>query len=269
MSYATIELHTDGPLATIRLNRPERMNAVIEEMYLEIQDALRRISADPDIRCLVLTGSVMRRDGVEKQAFCAGADLKKHSAGERTAEDRRRYIELAHETALALFDFPKPSIAAVNGPARGAGAELAIACDFILMAEEATLAFPEIGLGTFVGGGATHILPRLVGLARAKELIYTGRVIGGKEASELGLALFCCPVGELRERAGALARELSGKAPIPMALAKRLLHISPRKKVRKALRMETEAILECMESEDWLEGLRAFSEKRSPRFKGE
>jgi enoyl-CoA hydratase len=268
MSYETIELLREGPVATVRLNRPERMNAVIEEMYLEIQDALREISSNGDVRCLILTGSILVRDGIEKQAFCAGADVKKHSAGERTPEERRRYIEIAQETARALFELSKPAIAAVNGPARGAGAELAIACDFIIMAEEASLAFPELALGTFVGGGATHILPRLIGLARARELIYTGRVVGAGEAVELGLALRCCPAADLPAVAGALAAELAEKAPLSMAFARKSLHISPRKKIAKALRMEAEAILECMESEDWREGLRAFGEKRRPRFKG-
>jgi enoyl-CoA hydratase len=268
MSYETIELTSDGPAATIRLNRPERMNAVIEEMYLEIKDALRRISEDPKQRCVILTGSVLMRGSEEKQAFCAGADLKKHAAGDRGAAERRKYIDLAHETALEIFKFPKPVIAAVNGPARGAGAELALACDFILMAEEATLGLPETGLGTFVGGGVTHVLPRLAGLQRAKHLVYTGKVMNGKEAVELGLALSCCPLPELPGRARSLAAELAEKAPLSLALAKKLLHIAPRKKIEKVLRMEAEAILECMESEDWQEGLRAYREKRKPRFNG-
>jgi enoyl-CoA hydratase len=269
MSYETIALQIDGAVATIRLNRPERMNAVIEEMYLELQDALGRISADGNVRALILTGSVLEREGAVKQAFCAGADLKKHAAGERSAEDKRRYIDIAHETARMLFELPKPVIAAVNGPARGAGAELAIACDFILMAEDATIAFPEVGLGTFVGGGATHILPRLVGLARSKELVYTGRVIDGRAAVEMGLALSCCPLADLAAHVGELAAELAGQAPLSVAFAKKLLHISPRKKIGKALQSEARAILACMESEDWHEGLRAFGEKRRPEFKGE
>ncbi len=268
MSYATIEFVIDRPLATIRLNRPERMNAVIEEMYSEIQDALRRSTEDSEIRCLILTGSVLRREGEEKQAFCAGADLKRHAAGDRGEAERRRYIELAHDTTRMMMQFPKPIIAAVNGPARGAGAELALACDFVLMAEEATLGLPEIGLGTFVGGGITHMLPRLVGLQQAKLLVYTGKVLDGKKAAELGLALECCPLSELHERASILAVELAEKAPISMALAKKYLHISPRKKIEKVLRMEAEAILECMESEDWREGVRAFGEKRKPKFNG-
>jgi enoyl-CoA hydratase len=255
-------------VATIRLNRPERMNAVIEEMYVEIQDALARISADPDIRCLILTGTVLRRDGAQKQAFCAGADLKKHSAGERNAEERRRYIRIAHETTQRIYELPMPIIAAVNGPARGAGTEMALCCDLILMAEEATLALPETGLGTFVGGGVTHLLPRLIGISKAKELVYTGKVIDGRAAVELGLAAACYPEAQLIDEARALARAISEKAPVSIAFAKRLLQSGPDLDYPAALERETEAILACMESEDWKEGIRAFAEKRKAKFLG-
>lgn len=268
MSYDSIELFIDGPVATIKLNRPERMNAVIEEMYLEIQDVLERSRVEPEIRCLILTGSVLERDGVEKQAFCAGADLKKHSAGERSKAEREDYIRLAHETIRKIIELPKPVIAAVNGPARGAGTEMALACDLLLMAEDATLALPETGLATFVGGAVTHILPRLVGLARARELVYTGRIIDGREAVELGLALGCCPVARLLEDAHSLALTIADKAPISIAFAKECLERSPGLDLESALELETKAILACMDSEDWHEGLAAFSEKRKPRFVG-
>jgi len=268
MIYETIRVRTDGPVVTIQLNRPDRMNAVNEEMYAEIQDELGRILHDPDVRCLILTGSVLERDGIAKQAFCAGADLKKHASGERSPAQREEYIRLAHETTRLIYSFPKPVIAAVNGPARGAGAEMAISCDFILMAEEANLGFPETGLGTFVGGGVTHILPRLIGLARAKELVYTGRIIDGQAAVDLGLALGCYPGDQLLEKATALASEIAGKGPISIAFAKDYLQRSPGLDIEATLDLETEAILNCMESEDWLEGLRAFSEKRKPKFLG-
>jgi enoyl-CoA hydratase len=268
MNYENIELVTEGPLATIRLNRPERMNAVIEEMYIEIQDVLDRTRAEPGIRCLVLTGSVLRREGVEKQAFCAGADLKKHSTGERSSAERRRYIQLAHETIRKIYELPKPIIAAVNGPARGAGTEMALSCDLLLMAEEATLALPETGLGTFVGGGVTHILPRLVGLARAKELVYTGRIIDGRTAVDLGVALDCFPLPQLLDKARELALRVADKAPMSIAFAKEYLQRSPGLDIASVLELETKAVLACMASEDWQEGLAAFNEKRKPRFVG-
>jgi enoyl-CoA hydratase len=243
------------------------MNAVVEEMYLEIQAALESARGE-GLRSLVVTGSAFERDGVVKQAFCAGADLKKHSAGERSRTEKRRYIELAHETTRRIFEFPRPIIAAVNGPARGAGAELAVACDFIVMAEDATLAFPETGLGTFVGGGVTHILPRVVGMARAKELVYTGRVVDGREAVALGLALRTCSLEDLREESLSLARDFVSKAPTSMTFAKKHLQRPPSLDLETVLQLEADAILACMDTEDWHEGLRAFAEKRPPRYQG-
>jgi enoyl-CoA hydratase len=268
VKYESIEMLSEGSLVTIKLNRPERMNAVIEGMYLEIQDVLERTCNESGIRCLILTGSVFRRGGVVKQAFCAGADLKKHSTGERSAAQREDYIRLAHETTRKIYGFPKPVIAAINGPARGAGTEMALSCDFILMSDEATLALPETGLGTFVGGGATHILPRLIGPARAKELVYTGRVIDGQTAVELGLALGCFPVERLLQETRALALEIASKAPLSIAFAKKYLQSSPALDLGNALELEAKAIVACMDSEDWQEGLRAFNEKRKPAFVG-
>ncbi len=268
MSYETILYSRSGNIGLIRLNRPERMNAVIEEMYVEIQDALAKAGEDGEVRALVLTGSVLKKGDVEKQAFCAGADLKKHSTGERTHKQKREYILLAHETTRLLYEFPKPIIAAVNGPARGAGTEMAVSCDFIFMAEEATLAFPETGLGTFIGGAATYHLPRIIGLNRAKELIYSGRVLDGRAALEMGLALRCYPAAQLLDEAKAFAQILAAKAPYSMAFAKKRLQQSPALDIDTVLHLEAEAILTCMDTEDWHEGVKAFAEKRNPVYKG-
>jgi enoyl-CoA hydratase len=268
MKHGTVLYSGDDDVAVLRLNRPERMNAVVEEMYVDIQEALETACSSLEVRAIILTGSVRVRDGVEKQAFCAGADLKKHDAGERTREQRRSYIELAHETTRRIHLAGKPVIAAVNGPARGAGAEMAVACDFILMADDATIAFPETGLGTFVGGGVTYHLPRIVGLVRARELVYTGRVLDGTAAAGMGLALASFPVGELMEQALALARLLASKAPASLALAKAHLQRSGTSSLDEALRLEAEAILGLMETEDWKEGIRAFTEGRRPVYRG-
>lgn len=267
MTYETILVDRDGPVATIRLHRPERMNAVIEAMYREIAQALAALESELDNRVVVVTGSVRVKDGIERPAFCAGADLKEHASGRRSRAERRAYIELAHGTLRRILTFPRPVVAAVNGPARGAGAELALACDFVLMADEATLALPEVGLGTFVGGGLTHLLPRLVGLARARELVYTGRVVDGREAAALGLAVRSVPGDRLADEARSLATALAAQAPRSMALAKRLL-LRADDDVETALVLETDAIVGCMETEDWAEGLRAFAEKRAPRYSG-
>jgi enoyl-CoA hydratase len=268
MNLQTVMYERAGPVGVVRLNRPESMNAVIEQMYLDIQAVLDRARGDPEVRALVLTGTVLRREGGDKQAFCAGADLKKHAAGERTPEQRREYILLAHETTRRLYEFKKPVIAAINGPARGAGAEMALSCDFIFMADEATLAFTETGLGTFVGGGATKHLARLVGMARAKELIYTGRVLDGRRAVEIGLALRWFPVKQLLKAAVEFGRELAERAPVSIAFAKELIQKAPERDLEAVLSAETEAILACMDTEDWKEGIASFQERRKPAFKG-
>jgi enoyl-CoA hydratase len=268
MSYRTIRLSHESGVATLRLHRPERMNAVVEEMYREIGEALTRCGEDRGLRAVVLTGSALRRDGEVKQAFCAGADLKEHASGRRGPDARREYIRLAHETCRLLHEHPLPTVASVNGPARGAGAELALCCDFLLMAEEATLAFPETGLGTFVGGGVTYHLPRLVGTARAKELVYTGRVLDGREAEAMGLALRCVPLARLEEESGALAAALAARAPLSLRLAKKHLQAPGSRDLERALDEEAEGILACMETEDWREGILAFAERRPPVFRG-
>ena len=268
MKFNTIQYNQKKKVGIISLNRPQRMNAVNETLYREIQQVLNKSEHDESIRVLIITGSVYKKGNLKKPVFCAGADLKEHASGERNKIQKRKYIELAHETTQMIFKFPKPSIAVINGPARGAGVELALNCDFILMAENATLAFTETGMGTFVGGGVTHHLPSIVGLMRAKELIYSGRIIDGDETVRLGIALLSVPTGELMNTAMALAKIIAEKAPISMRLAKFNLNNSKLLTLKKALKNETEAILSCMETEDWLEGVKSFNEKRKPVYQG-
>lgn len=268
MNYQTIKYEEDKNTGIIRLHRPERMNAVNEAMYLEIRDVLERTRSDENIRVLIITGSILKKGEVVKQAFCAGADLKDHSAGQRDKAQKRKYIELAHETTRMIYEFPKPVIAAVNGPARGAGAEMMLNCDLVVVANSATIAFPEIGLGTFVGGGVTYILPAIVGMMKAKEIIYSGKVIDGRSAVEFGLAVKSVPVEKLFAEALSLAGELGEKAPISLKYAKSRLQDSRQLTMKTVLLQETEAILSCMETEDWHEGVNAFIEKRKPVYKG-
>jgi enoyl-CoA hydratase len=269
MEFSTIQVTREGSIAVIRLNRPARMNAVIEQMYDELQEALASAKADDTVRAVVLTGCpVTRPDGTRKEAFCAGADLKAHGTGTRTEWDKRVYILAAHETTRLLHEFPKPVIAAVNGAARGAGVEMALCCDFVLMAETATMAFTETGLGTFVGGGVTRHLVQQVGMTTAKWLVYTGDVIDGPRAVELGIALQSLPLEDLHRTAMALASRLAARAPVSLQFAKEHLQAAPDRDLKTALLAETEAILACMKTEDWAEGISSFSEKRNPEFKG-
>lgn len=268
MAYKTLIFEKQEDIAIIKLNRPERMNAVSEKMYSELQSLLNTIENDNEIRAIILTGTILNKNNNIKQTFCAGADLKDHSAGKRTHLDKRIYIEIAHDVTKYIYEFPKPIIALVNGPARGAGAEIAFSCDFIIMAENATIAFPEIGLGTFVGGGVTLHLPRIVGLAKAKELIYTGKIINSKLAIELGLALDSFSEDDMLEKTISFAKEIAQKAPISLMLAKKRLQNSYKYDVETVLQIETDSILACMDTEDWQEGIDAFIEKRKPNYKG-
>lgn len=268
MTFAAIHYEQKGSVGIITLNRPQRMNAVNEAMYAEIQEILNRKKNDENTRVLVFTGSIYHKADACKPVFCAGADLKEHDSGERSRAHQRNYITRAHQTTRMVYGFPKVTIAAVNGPARGAGVELALNCDFVVMAEEATLAFTETSLGTFVGGGVTYHLPRITGLMKAKELIYTGKIIDGREACRMGIALKSVPLENLMESVMSMAKDLSEKAPLSIKMAKTALQNPKIQNLEKSLEFETEAILTCMKTDDWREGIRSFIEKRKPVFRG-
>ena len=268
MAFETVLYEKSGDIGVLRLNRPERMNAVIEQMYLDIQAVLAEARNDAHVRVLVITGSVRKGPKGEKQAFCAGADLKKHATGDRTLWQKREYILLAHETTRLIYEFSKPVIVAVNGPARGAGTEMALNGDFMFMADTATIAFPETGLATCVGGGATYLLTQLVGSMRAKELIFTGRIVHGPEAVAIGLALKSVPLEQLMPEVLSFASALAEKAPISLSLTKELIRQGPYRDMETVLLCESEAILACMNTKDWHEGIASFAEKREPEFTG-
>ena len=268
MALETVLFDRDEAVGIIRLNRPDRMNAVIEQMYIDLQTVLNAAREDASIRALILTGSVRKRPEGDKQAFCAGADLKKHSAGDRSMWQKREYIFLAHDTTRRIYEFPKPVIVAVNGPARGAGTEMALNGDFLMMADTATIGFPETGLATFVGGGVTYHLSKLIGIMKAKELIYTGKILNGAEAAAVGLAIKSVPLDQLMPEALALAGDLTQKAPVSLGFAKSLIQQAPHRDLETVLLAESEAILACMNTEDWHEGIASFAEKRKPIFRG-
>ncbi|MFI5399577.1 MAG: enoyl-CoA hydratase/isomerase family protein [SAR324 cluster bacterium] len=260
MPFETILYGVRDGIAEIRLNRPQRLNAVVQRLYDELNRALSQAEDDREVRAVLLTG--------EGRAFCAGADLKEHKAG-RTAFDRREYLRGEQAVCKRLMLLRKPVVAAVNGFALGAGAEIAIACDFIVMAEGARLGFPEIGLGAFLGGGSTYLLPRLVGLAKAREMVFFGERIGGAEANRIGLACRVFPDDGFLDRARTFARELAGKAPFSMQLAKEQLNLGAERTLDAALIAELEGMTFCSTTRDWQEGVDAFAEKRTPVFRGE
>ena len=259
MQANTIIYQSRGGIAEIRLNRPERLNAVTQQLYDELNAALGAAEADSEVRVLLLTG--------EGRAFCVGADLKAHKAG-RTAFDRRQYLRGEQIVCRRLMLLSKPVVAAVNGFALGAGAEMAIAADFMLMAESAQIGLPEISIGNYLGGGVTYLLPRLVGLAKARELVFLGERIKGEEAVRIGLANRVLPDDGFLDGAREFAQRVASKAPFSMQLAKEQLNMAAERTLDAALTAELEGMMFVGTTQDWQEGIDAFAEKRTPVFKG-
>ncbi|MCB9876650.1 MAG: enoyl-CoA hydratase/isomerase family protein [Planctomycetes bacterium] len=246
---------------TLTMNRPDRLNAVTAGLYAALIQALDQASHDPQVRAVVLTGA--------GRAFCVGADLKNHGEGAPDDAAKRRYAQAGQDAALAIMRCDKPVIGAVNGHAIGAGLELALACDLTIVAETAKLRFPELLLGTFVGGGTTFTLVERVGMSKAKELLLLGRFFTGADAAAWGLCNVAAPVGEIAERAATMAEEASAAAPRSVAFAKQLLRAARERTLERALAAEADALAACMGTKDWQEGLDAFRDKRPPRFTGE
>lgn len=260
MNFETLIYSRNDGFAEVRFNRPHRLNAVVELFYHEMLQALSLAENDPDVRAVLLTG--------EGRAFCVGADMKEHGAGERTLNQRREYLDLGNSVCEKIIRLKVPVVAAINGYALGAGAEMACCCDFVVMAESAKIGFPEISIGTCVGGGVTQFLPRLVGLAKARELIFTGEKIDGIEAARIGMVNRVVADEQLLDESKRFIGELALKAPISMSMAKRLINNASYQSLEDQLKLEIDSVFICSTTADWQEGVDAFAEKRTPRFKG-
>ena len=251
----------DGPLLTLTLNRPHRLNAVSLRLYERLAAELEAADGDRDTRCVIVTGN--------GRAFCAGADLKAHRDRTPSPDERHRYTRLGQRTNHLIQSIGTPVVAAVNGHAIGAGLELALSADFAIVAEDARLRLPEIALGTFVGGGAVYTLAERVGVLRAREIICLGDFFSGAEAAAMGALHRAVPVAEVLPEATRLAHRLARRAPIPLAAAKKLIGPASALPREEALERERAALEEILGTADWREGLAAFHEKRRPRFRGE
>jgi len=262
MSYETIIFSKEGNIATITLNRPEALNALNFKMIDEFIDALQRVAEDDEVRVLVVKGA--------GRAFCVGDDLKgmqepgkppPHSASEIEDYLRKGYVRLVK----ALRNLRKPVIACINGYALGAGLDLALACDFRIASENARFGMPFVLRG-LVGG--TCLLPRIVGLAKATELLFTGDMIDAKEAERIGLVNKVVRAEDLERVTMELAARFAKAATMAIGLTKRAIEQGLGVDLDRALEYQIYASLLSMQTEDAREGILAFIEKREPRFKG-
>jgi len=250
----------DG-IATIRMERPEKLNAIDQQMWRELVEAARGLARDPGLRVAVITGA--------GRAFCVGADLKETAwRGETQAETRRRIERNQQQLARELLAAPVPIIAAVNGYALGGGVEIALAADLRIASATAQFGFPETNIGRFITGGASLLLPAAVGLAQAKRLVYTARRIDAAEALRIGLVEEVVAPEALEEAALALARAIAANAPVSVALAKRAFNRVALGDLETALTLETEGLIATYATSDNDAGVAAFAERGKAEFKG-
>ena len=256
---ADIEVTRAEAIATVTINRPHRKNAVTGDMWAQLAETFRSLSADADIRCVVITGA-----GGE---FCSGADLAAREGSGRPVHQLAA-MRSVNDAALALHRMPQPTIAKVRGVAVGAGCNMALGCDLVVASENARFSeiFAKRGLSVDFGG--TWLLPRRVGLHRAKELALFGDIISAADASEMGLVNRVLPDSELDAFVDGWARRLAAGPPIALALTKRMLNNAMNVTMEEALDDEGAAQTVNFGSKDTIEAMSAFTEKREPKFKG-
>lgn len=258
MAYQDIIYTKAEGIATITLNRPDRLNAIVPRMMYEMAEALEDAQNDDEVRVVVITGA--------GRGFCAGADVKEMAS--ETSGERVEELRSVHRMALTLRRCDKPIIAAVNGAAVGAGCDIAMQCDIRIASENARFGEVYVRLGLAPGNGGTYLLPQLVGLEKACELLFTGDIIDAREAERIGLVSRMVPAGELEAATRALATKIAQQPPLAVRAIKRA--------IRRSLELDFEGTLDYMSNvlpllrltEDHREGVRAFAEKRQPQFKG-
>ncbi len=259
MAYENIIVKTEDDLGFITFNRPRQLNALNNALFDELSDALEHIRLDRDIRVLILTGA-------GDKAFVAGADIRELTVC--NALSAKIFAEKGQRVIGTFQKLAVPVIAAVNGYALGGGCEIVLACDFAYASQNAMLGVPEISLGLIPGFGGTQRLSRLIGTARAKEMIFTGKMIPAAEAYELGIINSVYPPELLMDEVIKTAREIASKGRVSLRAAKEVINNGINADLETAMAIEANAFAVCMASEDAQEGTSAFLEKRPPVFRG-
>ena len=258
--YENIRVERDGAIAVLTVDRPKALNALTQATLAEITQAVRDLDRDPGVGVVIVTGA-------GEKAFVAGADIKEMSGfGPAQAEDHARK---GQAMGAALEGLTKPTIAAINGYALGGGLELALACDMRIASENAQMGLPEVSLGTIPGFGGTQRLARAVGAARAKELILTGRRVTAAEAERIGLVNKVMPQAELLSAAKQIAHDILANGPVAVRYAKEAIDRGLQTDLHTGLGIEEKMFALTFATADQKEGMRAFTEKRKPSWKGE
>jgi enoyl-CoA hydratase/carnithine racemase len=260
-----LEVYTSDRVMVARLNRPEKKNALSEPMLEKLRGALKSANEDPQIGCFVITGG--------GDAFCSGGDIGRRaeelSAGDPTPLERRTRLQaVTHQVARAIEDFEKPLIAAVNGAAVGAGMDLALMCDLRLASASARFSEGYIRVGLLPGNGGCYFLPRLIGPARALELLWTGDFVSADAALKLGLVNHVYVDEDFSDKYMAFARRIAEGPPIQLRDIKKLMYQSMRTDLRTSLDAVSAHMAVVQSTDDYKEALQAFKDKRKPVFKG-
>lgn len=259
MDYKNIKIDIQDCTATLIFNRPAVLNALNIATLKEIKAAVMDFEKRPTVKVIILTG--------EGKAFIAGADIAEMQG--MNPSEALQFSELGHDLMHTLQHIKKPVIAAINGFALGGGFELALSCDILLVSDKAKLGLPEVNLGVIQGFGGTQRLPRFIGAARAKELIFTGAIIEAKRAFEIGLANRLVPHEELMQVTLEIARKIGEKSPRAISVVKRVINAGLETNLQQGCQLEIEAFAGCFNTDDQREGMQAFLEKRKPQFTAE
>lgn len=259
MDYRTILYKKEKGIGVVCINRPQALNALNSEVFSELYHVFNEIGADSEVKVVIITGA-------GDKAFVAGTDVTEMKS--RSSSEIRDFAMAARKASEAIYNLEKPVIAAINGFALGGGLELAMVCDLRICSENAEFGQPEINLGLIPGGGGTQRLTRLVGMTKAKELLFTGDMIDAQTAVDIGLVNKVVPAGKLMDEAKALAQKLLDKGAVALRLLKTAINRGTNMDLVSALDFEAECFAMCFSTDDQKEGMNAFIEKRKPKFKG-
>jgi len=259
MEFKNISLTAENEIGILTINRPKALNALNMETLKDIQMGVQEARNHPEWKVLIVTGA-------GEKAFVAGADIAEMRG--MNSIEALNFSKMGHLTLKMIQDLDRPVIAAVNGYALGGGTEIALACDFIYASENAKFGLPEVTLGIFPGFGGTQRLPRLIGKGKAKELIFTGKMISAEEAFQMRIVNRVFPQASLMEETKKVAAQIAGNGPVGVRLAKMVVEAGFNMDLTEACSLESYAFSVGFATEDQKEGMTAFIEKRKPSYKG-